>query len=269
MRTKLVDGLLTLFYDGSKELYNQDLHFEFTVVWDQLKNTKLTAKEKFNHLSFECKEYINERLSWEQVIVEEGVTVIPHTTFGGCHGLKKVIFANTVTKIKDHAFYCCKQLVHVNLGLGLVCVEMNAFGCCNLSCVFVPPSCREIRSSAFASNKNLSILQVPQETELDNDCIDDTKLAEFALSETNTQTYPITWIKNINADDTYALHRACSSYEPLKEVIYGIIEEKGLKAFNEKNEIGITPSRYLKENPYADLSEMEIVRDYFSKKFNF
>ena len=32
-----------------------------------------------------------------------------------------------------------------------------------------------------------------------------------------------------------------------------------------KNEAGITPSQYLEENPYADIDEMDIIREYVSK----
>lgn len=32
-----------------------------------------------------------------------------------------------------------------------------------------------------------------------------------------------------------------------------------------KNSAGITPSRYLQENPYTDLSEKEIIHDYLMK----
>lgn len=56
-------------------------------------------------------------------------------------------------------------------------------------------------------------------------------------------------------------------FQPLKDDIYDIIEEEGLRAFSGKNEIGITPSRYLNENPYADVMELEIIREYMSKKF--
>ena len=34
------------------------------------------------------------------------------------------------------------------------------------------------------------------------------------------------WIKNINSDEKYSLHRACSSFQPLKEVINAIVEKK-------------------------------------------
>lgn len=59
-----------------------------------------------------------------------------------------------------------------------------------------------------------------------------------------------TWFKNLNGSDEYSLHRACSSYQTLQEVIHGIVEERGLGAFTKKNELGITPSEYLKENHF-------------------
>ncbi|GFH57222.1 predicted protein [Chaetoceros tenuissimus] len=70
------------------------------------------------------------------------------------------------------------------------------------------------------------------------------------------------WIKNINNGDKYSLHRACSSFQPLKNVLMQIIREQGLAAFSIKNDMGITPSQYLKENPYTDMKEMDIVREY-------
>ena len=45
----------------------------------------------------------------------------------------------------------------------------------------------------------------------------------------------------------------------------GIVQERGIAAFQQKNKVGITSSKYLSENPYADISEMEIVRNYISK----
>ena len=70
------------------------------------------------------------------------------------------------------------------------------------------------------------------------------------------------WLKDMNSGEQYSLHRACSSFQPLKEVILAIVKAKGIGAFQVKNEAGITPSQYLKENPYADVEEMDIVREY-------
>lgn len=67
----------------------------------------------------------------------------------------------------------------------------------------------------------------------------------------------------INNDEIFALHRVCSSFQPTLEMIVDVVKEKGgPKAFKVKNNIGITPSRYLKENPYTDVTEKEIVEKY-------
>lgn len=41
-----------------------------------------------------------------------------------------------------------------------------------------------------------------------------------------------------------------------------LLDKGGPKAFKEENSIGITPSRYLKENPYIHVTEKEIVEKY-------
>ena len=68
----------------------------------------------------------------------------------------------------------------------------------------------------------------------------------------------------INDDEEFELHRVCSSFEPKLELILKIMKERGgPKAFKVENRIGITPSRYLKENPaYAEVTEKEIIEKY-------
>ena len=37
------------------------------------------------------------------------------------------------------------------------------------------------------------------------------------------------WIKSINDGDTYALHRACSTFKnPLFEIIHGLVKQQGI-----------------------------------------
>ena len=76
----------------------------------------------------------------------------------------------------------------------------------------------------------------------------------------------------MNAGEKYDLHRACSSYQPLVEVIYGIVEHKKkslVDAFTDEwtalNEIEVMPSEYLKANPFA-CSELDFLRYYIKKK---
>ena len=118
----------------------------------------------------------------------------------------------------------------------------------------------------------MTIFNVPQDTELEGIPFKGTKLHAISPFRYNNRlSYPVhcedinTWMKNINNHEDYALHRACSSYQPSKDVIMSIIEEKGLRAFKTENSIGITPSQYLKENPYTDVTEQDIIKSYLMK----
>ncbi|GFH56486.1 predicted protein [Chaetoceros tenuissimus] len=138
--------------------------------------------------------------------------------------------------------------------------------------VFIPPSCEDIHFHAFAGNKDLSLFHVPEITNLQYLVLYGARLIEFCEFEDRifSSEEENTFVKEqINAGDKYRLHGACASFQPLKDDIYDIIEEEGLRAFSGKNEIGITPSRYLNENPYADATELEIIRECISKKLNF
>lgn len=276
MRVANVDGLLTLYYDGSKPIYIRELEHEWIHdrghVLDA--NNKIKDVESLN-VSDRCKEYIKERLSWQQIIVVNGVEEIPVDTFSWCLELKRVIFANTVIRIRKYAFYHCENLVYIRLSITVKIIGLSAFSHCNLSCIFIPPTCEKIGGSAFAYNRNLSILHVPQDAELGICVFAGTRIAKSSPLHVHVDRngwYDRTsspdmneWIKNMNNNDKFSLHRACSSFQPLNEVIHEIIQEKGLKAFREENSAGITPSQYLKENPNNTLTEKEIIHEYLMK----
>ncbi|GFH53321.1 hypothetical protein CTEN210_09797 [Chaetoceros tenuissimus] len=270
MRVATVDRLVTLFYDGSKELYNEELANEW---WEgyNTHNGNIDDWKEWN-LSDECKAYWRERQTWKQIIVVEGVTVIPQLTFHHCKSIKRVIMADTVVRIEPCAFGKCSSLVFIKLSIYLEYIGVLAFKECDLFSVFIPPRCREIGAVAFYSNKNLTIFNVPRDTEIRGSVIFGTKLlhdSHFELNERGSyhdHTEEVhNWLKNMNNDNKYSLHRACSSFQPLKEVLLTIVRAKGIGAFTVKNEADITPSKYLRENPYADIEEMDIVRDYVMK----
>ncbi|GFH43794.1 hypothetical protein CTEN210_00267 [Chaetoceros tenuissimus] len=288
MRVATVDGLVTLYYDGSRELYNRELHSERFLAYaehgrlDEYLNRghsgRVDERKDWDDLeemgvSDQCKRYFRDRLSWQQVIIVDGVTEITRLTFSDCENIKKVIFPNTLIRIERCALAGCKKLAFVKLSMNLEYIGEYAFSGCDISSVFIPSTCREIYDFAFLSNKNLSIFHVPQDIQLGDNIIGYTALAEASpFDATATERYGQAvndninqWLKNMNNGETFSLHRACSSFQPLKEVIHTIIQEKGLKAFREKNSAGITPSRYLKENPYTTLNEKEIIREYVMK----
>ena len=78
------------------------------------------------------------------------------------------------------------------------------------------------------------------------------------------------WIKSINDDDDYGLHRLCSSMDPSEDEIYQMIcDQGGLHAMAQKNSIGITPSKYLAANPYAKvLDEKKLVKRFVLEKMS-
>lgn len=265
MRVANVDGLITLFYDGSREPYNEELHQEWM--------SALSVEEELGFIpldferSEECETYWDERQTWQQVIIEEGVTVIPYATFERCKNVERVIFANTVIRIEEAAFYKCNGLVYIKLSISLLYIGEFAFEECDLSNVFIPPRCTTIGSGAFADNKNLLIFNVLHRIEIQRCVLLHTKLISFQSSRDSfrdrVNNLPITdFVMNVNGLEKYALHRACCSFEPSVNDIVVILQEKGLGALKEQNKIGITPLQYLKENPYTDITEKEIIELY-------
>lgn len=275
MRVATVDGLLTLYYDGSEELFDDELNDEWFDKWyEQDLPTKWDDSWNLDSwdLSEACKKYVRKRNSWQQIIVVEGVTAIPEYIFCDCYKIKRVIFANTVIRIKTCAFNGCKSLIYIKWSINIKVIGINAFGGCDLSSVFVPPRCREVDSFAFRGNKNLTIFYIPQETVLGNEVVDGTKLMGYSRFEKNKFGFYNAgsdeinaWVRNINNGDKYALHRACCSFQPMINVIFTIIQEQGIGAFSRKNELGLTPSAYLKENPFADITEKEIIHYYIAQ----
>ena len=216
-----------------------------------------------------------ERASWEMIIVLPNVKVIPEWTFIGCRNVEIVIMCDTVKRFEFRAFMGCSSLFYVQLSTSLEYIGRDAFfGCYFLTSIFIPPSCRQIDDAAFYKCEMLEILHVPQDTHLGMAVIGDTKLLEeaspfddYKCGNYKCADWVITtdvnqWIKNINQADEFALHRACSSFNPLEEIIYEIVKRESIGSMKKQNSIGITPSQYLKENPYAEIEEKKIINRY-------
>lgn len=117
-----MDGLWTLFYDGS-ELFCQELQSE---------RFPIKRRSEF------AKQYWRERESWQQIVVLDGVSIIPRQTFHGCKNIKRVILANTVTRIEGLAFSKCLLLDDVKWSMNLEYIGLNAFKSCALKNGFIP-----------------------------------------------------------------------------------------------------------------------------------
>ena len=227
-----------------------------------------------------------ERNSWQVIIVIPGVEIIPEGTFAICENVKTVIMADSVQRIEMCAFANCNSLVYLRLSRNLEFISRGAFyDCKGLTSIFVPPSCREIEYGAFYGSDKLIIFHVPQHTLLGDEVnvimhtalLEVSPLAirppvhEHADSDyrelPNTNEYNMSeefyqWIKDVNMDEEFELHLECASFEPSEDNIYNVLKKKGLSSFKEKNDIGITASRYLEENPFSEIDEQKLVNKF-------
>ncbi|GFH50296.1 hypothetical protein CTEN210_06772 [Chaetoceros tenuissimus] len=245
--SQMYKGKKTLFYNGE-------------ILWDADEGEYLVYDEEEQH-------------SWEVIIVLPGVEVIPEETFSGCDKIETVIMADTVRRIEWSAFASCNSLVFVRLSRNLEVIGDYAFcGCDSLTSIFIPPSCAVIDKCAFYGSSDLRILHVPRHTHLGEGVIERTALiraSPFEVDQYGKYDVNITesvneWIRNLNGDDDqFALHRACSSFNPITEIIYEIVKRKGLCSFKKENQIDITPLEYLEANPFAEDIDQSLIANRY------
>ena len=241
---RMYQGKKTLFYNGE-------------ILYDDESNEYLIYDEE-------------EQKSWQVIIILPGVEVIPRDAFMSCVRIEAVIMSDTVRRVEIEAFYYCMSLSYVKLSRNLEYIANAAFiGCKSLKAIFVPPSCRDIGDYAFAVCEKLIIFQVPhQHTQLGRNVIIETALIEASPFTTDrygrysNHDEVNEWIKTNHENNEFSLHRACASFNPLDEVILDIIKRQGLKAFRRPDSVGVTASRYLSENPFAEVKEQKIIKRY-------
>lgn len=165
-----------------------------------------------------------------------------------------------------------ESLEFVKLLRNLEYIGEDAVYCCHsLTSIFIPPSCREIGDCAFYGCIKLKIFNVTQHTTLGESVIVGcTALHEASSFETNENWLGFyrnyaginQWIKNINQSEECALHRACSVCNPSEDADYEILMQQGPSSLHKRNQIGITPHRYLQENPFVDfhIDEQKLIQ---------
>lgn len=202
----------------------------------------------------------------QQILVLPNVTSIPNYIFNGLMNVKTVILHDNVRRINEYAFEDCHSLVYVKLSRHLKHIGKGAFcGCISLPSIFIPRSCQQICQGAFDCCKRLIILNVPRHTNLGKNIIQHTPLFQSSpfksCSDDDLHEFNL-WIKNINMEQKYALHRVCASWKPSIEQIYEAMKEHGMQIMNQPNDLGITPSQYLAANPFSEIDEKKIINRY-------
>lgn len=251
MRIELVDCLKTVFYDGRKLWRNSN-------EWS----------------NGESLYPIEERESWQQVIVLHGVKVIPQATFDDCVNITKIVLASTVIRIEESAFETCCRLVDIAWSENLEYIGEATFsGCISLEAIFLPSSCSEVDADAFHGCGKLILFVFPSGCAISNfRALRGTKLEELSPVTKNDDDEEEeygnrfhNWLRGRHDGEEYLLHRICASYNPRLQEIHQILQEYGFSIFKQADELGITPSQYLNVNTTKEFEEVNIIRSFILK----
>ncbi len=86
----------------------------------------------------------------EEIVIGNGIKVLPPSIFGMCTGLKSVKLGNAVTEIKERAFVWCSSLESVTIPDAVEVIQQSAFyGCSNLKKIIVPDKVKVINNYTF------------------------------------------------------------------------------------------------------------------------
>lgn len=100
--------------------------------------------------------------TFEELILPEGMTVIPGCMCENCRELKKVLLPSTIKVISNAAFYNCKKLSEINLPEGLEVIWDDAFSSCHsLRRIILPLSLKRIKPETFESTA-LESIELPE-----------------------------------------------------------------------------------------------------------
>ena len=96
--------------------------------------------------------------TFEELVLPEGMKVIPGCMCENCRELKKVILPSTIKVISNAAFCNCKKLSEINLPDGLEVIWDDAFSSCHsLRRINLPSSLKRIKPEAFETTAIESI----------------------------------------------------------------------------------------------------------------
>ncbi|GFH47627.1 hypothetical protein CTEN210_04102 [Chaetoceros tenuissimus] len=231
---RIYRGKKTLFYNGER-LYSYG--YGRTKVYDE-----------------------KERESWEMIIVLPGVTSIPSYSFYACRFLEAVIMPDSVRTINRYVFTLCVSLKFIRLSRRLKCIKDYAFDTCGLTAIFIPKSCKMIGDKAFFNCNELHIVNVSEKTKLGNYAIPVRVPVSYSGSDIKPENEGYQLIKNVDIPQQLNIHKICSSenvFETINGISLKVIVDQWTNMMNIPNQLGITPTQYLLENPYTEIDGIE------------
>ena len=101
--------------------------------------------------------------SMTEVVVPEGISLVPNWAFDGFENLTSVTLPSTVTRIGEFAFVNCSKLVSVNLPEGLTSIGERSFmGCSKLEGIDLPSTLETMGDYAFEFCNALTHVETPE-----------------------------------------------------------------------------------------------------------
>ena len=99
-----------------------------------------------------------------KVIIPEGVKTINPYAFAALTALEEVVLPSTLESIEYGAFYGCTSLKKITFSSenNLKIINQSAFEMCNLQGTLELPSAYVISNYAFAGNRNLKVVKLPE-----------------------------------------------------------------------------------------------------------
>ena len=139
------------------------------VLYDKAKNELVLYPPNRKKTTFSTPKYIGCRAFGsynrilKQIVLPEGLTVIPDKTFFNCTALEKIEIPSTVTGIGRMAFANCQSLRQISLPGSLQWMGDKAFwGCSSLESITMPEGISGIGSEMFYGCKNLRDVTIPR-----------------------------------------------------------------------------------------------------------
>lgn len=94
----------------------------------------------------------------KEIVIPEGVTVIPEHAFANMPNLQQITLPSTVTEIKIAAFEGCESLEQITLNEGLVKIGRKAFSGTAIQSITIPSTVTDMYDIGFSQCRNLKIV---------------------------------------------------------------------------------------------------------------
>ncbi|MDR2919651.1 MAG: leucine-rich repeat protein [Tannerella sp.] len=100
--------------------------------------------------------------SLTEIVIPEGIEVLPSLTFCGCVSLCKISLPSSLKAIGVRCFCACKNLVNIVLPEGIVLIGEEAFDSCyRLDVIAFPSTLTHISGNPFSKCKSLNRIVIP------------------------------------------------------------------------------------------------------------